>query len=237
VKGRHPGRPGAGASAILLLVVVSVVAGACVPARATPTPEPSPTRAAPSGWLEHELAGSGVTVALPEAWIVLGEDELADPARLRELTRDFAGAEAVFGQLEAQGRRARIVLLGIDPRARGTGTFPPTVTVVAVEPALPPLLLGIGADFAVAALEGAFAVETDIAQADVETPLGSGIRIGFAHRVVGPDGGPGFRAEHDGAIVTTGSSSFLVSLNTDPETAPADTPTLDDVLATLRGGE
>ena len=234
---RRASRPVVRACLTVLLVFVSFVAAACVPARATPTPEPSPTPAAPSGWLEHELAGSDVSVALPEPWIVLGEDELADPARLRELTRDFAGADALFGRLEAQGRQARIVLLGIDPRARGTGTFPPTVTVVAVEPALPPLLLGIGADFAVAALEGAFAIETGIDQADVETPLGGGIRIGFAHRVVGPDGGPGFRAEHDGAIVTTGSSSFLVSLNTDPQTAPADTPALDEVLATLRAGE
>jgi hypothetical protein len=237
VKSRRAGGPAPGTCLAILFLLVSFVTAACVPARATATPAPSPTVAGPAGWLEHELVGSDVTVALPEGWIVLGEDELADPARLGELAGDFAGAEALFGQLEAQGRRARIVLLGIDPRARGTGTFPPTVTVVAVEPALPPLLLGIGADFAVAALEGAFEIETDIDQADVETPLGRGIRIGFAHRVVGPDGGPGFRAEHDGAIVTTGSASFLVSLNTDPETAPADTPALDEVLATLRAGE
>ncbi|HSK53606.1 MAG TPA: hypothetical protein VLA44_12685 [Clostridia bacterium] len=237
MKGRRAGGFAAGTRATVLFLLVSFASGGCVPARATATPEPSQSAPAPAGWLEHELAGSGATVALPEAWIVLGEDELADPARLRELARDFAGAGAVFGRLEAQGRRARIILLGIDPRARGTGTFPPTVTVVAVEPALPPLLLGIGADFAVAALQNAFEIETGIDQADVETPLGGGIRIGFAHRVVGPDGGPGFRAEHDGAIVTTGSASFLVSLNTDPETAPTDTPALDEVLATLRAGE
>jgi hypothetical protein len=220
---------------VAVLAVVLLVAG-CVPARATPSPEPSPTPRAPAGWIEHELAGSGVFVALPEAWLVLDEEDLEEPGRLRELAEDFAGAEAVFGQLEAQGRRARIVLIGVDPRARGTGDFPPTVTVVAVEPALPPLLLGLGADFAVSALESTFEIETDVARADVETPLGGGIRITFAHRVVGPAGGRGFRAEHDGLIVTTGSDSFLVSLNTDPNTAPADTPTLDEFVATLREG-
>lgn len=215
---------------------VLLVAG-CVPGRPTASPDPSPTPAAPAGWLEHELAGSGVHVALPEAWLVLDEADVEEPGRLRELAEGFAGAEAVFGQLEAQGRRARIVLIGVDPRARGTGAFPPVVTVVAVEPALPPLLLGLGADFAVAALESTFEIETDIDRTDVETPLGGGIRITFAHRVVGPSGGPGFRAEHDGVILTTGSASFLVSLNTDPETAPADTPSLEDVLATLRVAE
>jgi hypothetical protein len=220
---------------VAVFAVVLLVAG-CVPARATPSPEPSPTPRAPAGWIEHELAGSGVLIALPEAWLVLDEEDLEEPGRLRELAEDFAGAEAVFGQLEAQGRRARIVLIGVDPRARGTGDFPPTVTVVAVEPALPPLLLGLGADFAVSALESTFEIETDVARADVDTPLGGGIRITFAHRVVGPAGGRGFRAEHDGVIVTTGSASFLVSLNTDPDTAPADTPTLDEFVATLREG-
>jgi hypothetical protein len=36
--------------------------------------------------------------------------------------------------------------------------------------------------------------------------------------------------------VTTGDETFLVSRNVVPETAAADTPTLDEVLATLRIG-
>ena len=228
-------------AAIACLLIPLLLLGACVPPRPTPIPEapaatPGPTRApsAPAGWLEHEIADSGLVLALPEGWLVVDETTLADPPRRAELERDFEGAETLFGQLDAQGRRARIVLLGIDERARGRGTFAPNVTVVAVEPPLPPLLLGIGADFAVSALEGAFAIETAIERSDVETPLGGGIRIAFSHRVVGPAGGRGVLVEHDGILVTTGSASFLVSRNFDPETAPPDTPTLEQIVGTLR---
>jgi hypothetical protein len=34
--------------------------------------------------------------------------------------------------------------------------------------------------------------------------------------------------------VTTGDATFLISRNVDPATAPADTPTLEELLATLR---
>jgi hypothetical protein len=175
-------------------------------------------------------------VALPEGWLVLDEGDLADPARRAELEEDFAGAEALFGQLDAQGRRARLILLGVDARARDTGRFPAVVTIVAVEPAVPGLLLGIGADFAIDAFERTFELETDVTRTDVDTPIGDGIRLEFAHRLVGPAGGPGFGVEHDGAIVTTGDETFLVSRNVDPETMPADTPSLDAVLGTLGTG-
>jgi hypothetical protein len=212
----------------------------CVPPRPTPSVaappsvEPSPTPAAPAGWVEHPIEAAGVSLALPEGWLALDEADLADPDERASLEADFAGAEALFGRLDAQGRRARLVFLGVDARARGTGRFAPTVTVISVEPALPPLLLGIGADFAVDALERAFAIETEVVRSDLETPVGEGIRIEFGHRVVGRGGGPGVLAEHDGALVTTGSASFLVSRNVDPETAPGDLPALDEVLATLR---
>lgn len=163
------------------------------------------------------------------------EDDLADQAVLTEIGRDFAGADALFGRLAAQGRSARIVLLAIDPAARGTGRFPPIVSVVAVEPALPRLLLGIGADFAVSALENAFAIETDVEQTDMETPLGEGVRIRFQHRVaLSADAGPGARVEHDGVLVTTGAVSYLVSRSVEIDGALAVTPTLETVTDTLR---
>ena len=138
----------------------------------------------PCGWLEHELDDSGVFLALPEAWIVLDAAALADPAVQSDVEERFEGAEALFSQLAAQGRRARIVLLAIDARAAGTGAFPPIISVVAVEPALPPLLLEIGADFTSSALENAFSIELNIERTDMSTPLGDGIRIAFEHRVV-----------------------------------------------------
>jgi hypothetical protein len=229
-----------GATLVLAILVASLAASACVPARPTPmpgptgTPAPTAAPAVPAGWVEYDIGASGVSLALPEGWLALDEADLADPALRAELERDFEGAETLFGSLDAQGRRARIVLLGVDARARGAGFFAPNVTVVAVEPALPPLLLGIGADFAVSALEGAFAIETGIERSDVETPLGGGIRITFGHRVVGPAGGAGVLVEHDGILVTTGSVSFLVSRNVDPGTAPPDTPSIEAVVATLR---
>ncbi len=232
------------AASVAAFLVLGLVAGACVPARPTavagsaaPSVVPSATTALPAGWVEHQIGASGITLGLPEEWIVLDEADLADPARRAELERDFEGAGTLFGQLDAQGRRARIVLLAIDPRARGAGFFAPNVSVVAVEPALPPLLLGIGADFAVSALEGAFAIETGIERSDVETPLGDGIRIGFSHRVVGPQGGGGTLVEHAGILATTGSASILVSRNLDPETAAPDIPTIEEIVATLRAGD
>ena len=226
----------------VIAVLVAAIIGGCVPPRPTPTPAPeatpsaaaSPSSAAPAGWTDHAIEAAGVSLELPDGWLALDEAALADPDERRRLEEDFAGAEALFGRLDAQGRQARLVFLGVDARARGTGRFAPTVTVIAVEPALPPLLLGLGADFTVNALERAFAIETDVTRADLATPVGEGIRIGFSHRVVGAAGGPGVLADHDGALVTTGETSFLVSRNVDPETAPDDGPTLQEVLATLR---
>jgi hypothetical protein len=189
---------------------------------------------APAGWEEHAIGDTSVRLSLPEGWLAFDEDDLADPDVRRQLEADFEGANALFGQLDAQGRRAPLVFLGVDPRERGTGRFPPVVTVVAIEPALPQLLLGVGADFASDAFERTFEVETEVARSDIETPLGEGIRLQFTHRLVGPEAGPGFAVEHDGAIVTTGEETFLVSRNVDPDTAPTDTPTLDEILATLR---
>ncbi len=226
------------AARIVVLVLLATMA-ACVPPRpslppsATPDPTVRATAGAPAGWTENELDG-GVRVALPSDWIVLDEADLADPARRAEIERDFEGAATLFGQLAAQGRSARIVLLAIDPRARGTGRFPPIVSVVAVEPALPPLLLGIGADFATSALRGAFVIETDVTRSDMSTPLGRGIRLKFEHRVVTEPPGPGMLVEHDGVLVTTGSVSYLVSRSVERGGLVTDVPTLDAVVDTLR---
>jgi hypothetical protein len=190
--------------------------------------------AAPAGWTEHQVGDSPVRLALPEGWLTFDEAALADADVRRQLEADFEGADALFEQIDAQGSRAPLVFLGVDPRERGTGRFPAVVSVVAVEPALPPLLLGVGADFAIDAFERTFELETDVSRSDIETPLGGGIRLQFTHRLVGPEGGPGFAVEHDGAIVTTGDETFLISRNVNPDTAPTDTPTLDELLATLR---
>ena len=148
-------------------------------------------------------------LALPEGWLAFDQADLADLGVRRQLTADFAGADALFAKLDAQGDRAPLVFLGVDPSERGTGRFPSVVTAIAVEPALPPLLLGIGADLASDAFESTFEMETDVTRSDIDTPLGDGIRLQFTHRLVGPEGGPGFAVEHDGAIVTTGDETFL----------------------------
>ncbi len=173
-------------------------------------------------------------LALPEAWIVLDAAALADPAVQSDVEERFEGAEALFSQLAAQGRSARIVLLAIDARAAGTGAFPPIISVVAVEPALPPLLLEIGADFTSSALENAFSIESNIERTDMSTPLGDGIRIAFEHRVVTVASGRGFLVEHDGVLVTTGAASFLISRSVERDTRFADAPTLEPVVDTLR---
>ena len=239
VRRRTAIRPGAtvltGVRPLVAWVAVAVLAVACVPGRPTPAAEPaaSPTDATPTGWTSHPLGDSTISLALPAGWLVLDEAALADDSQRAELEAGFAGASVLFGQLDAQGRRARLLLLGVDPRARDTGRFPPVVTVVAVEPAVPVLFLGLGADFAVDAFERTFELESEVTRADLVTPFGAAIRLGFDHRLAAPGGDAGFRVEHDGAIVTTGDATFLISRNVDPETAPADTPTLDEILATL----
>ena len=219
-----------------MILAGAVVVSGCVPGRAaSPSASDSPAPpSAPGGWEELALGDSDVRLSLPDGWIILDGSELAQPDRRAELEAMFAGAEELFDQLDAQGSRAPLVLLGVDPREEGTGRFPAVVTVIGVEPPLPGLLLGVGADFASDAFERTFALETDVTKSDIETPIGDGIRLQFGHRLVGPEGGPGFALEHDGAIVTTGDATFLISRNVDPDTAPADTPTLEDVLATLR---
>jgi hypothetical protein len=207
-----------------------------VPGRAPgPSPSPTPSTAVgPAGWSDFALADSDVRLSLPGTWLVLAEADLADPDQRAILESAFAGADQLFRQLDAQGSRAPLVMLGVDPRERGTGRFPVVVTVVDVEPPLPEILLGVGADFAAEAFERTFELETEVTQSDIDTPLGEGIRLQFDHRLVGAGGGPGFRLEHDGAIVTTGDATFLISRNVDPDTAPADTPSLEEILATLR---
>ena len=219
----------------IALIAGAIVLAGCVPGQAE-SPSPSAAAAQPAGWQEHSLGDTPVRLALPEGWLAFDQADLADPDVRRQLEADFAGAKALFAKLDAQGDRAPLVFLGVDPSERGTGRFPSVVTAVAVEPALPPLLLGIGADLASDAFESTFELETDVTRSDIETPLGGGIRLQFTHRLVGPEGGPGFAVEHDGAIVTTGDETFLVSRNVVPETAAADTPTLDEILATLRVG-
>jgi len=206
-----------------------------VPGRAE-SQSPSVAPSAAAGWQEHAIGDGAVRLALPEDWLAFDQADLADPDVRRQLEADFAGAKTLFAKLDAQGDRAPLVFLGVDPSERGTGRFPSVVTAVAVEPALPPLLLGIGADLAADAFESTFELETDVTRSDIDTPLGDGIRLQFTHRLVGPEGGPGFAVEHDGAIVTTGDETFLVSRNVVPDTASADTPTLDEILATLRVG-
>ena len=206
-----------------------------MPGRAE-TPSPSAAPSAAAGWQEHAIGDTAVRLALPEGWLAFDQADLAEPDVRRQLETDYAGAKALFAKLDAQGDRAPLVFLGVDPSERGTGRFPSVVTAVAVEPALPPLLLGIGADLASDAFESTFELETDVARSDIDTPLGGGIRLQFTHRLVGPEGGPGFAVEHDGAIVTTGDETFLVSRNIVPDTASPDTPTLDEILATLRVG-
>ena len=219
----------------LALLAWTVVLAGCVPGQAKSS-SPSAAPSAPAGWQEHPIGDTPVQLALPEGWLTLDQADLADPDVRRQLEADFAGADALFAKLDAQGDRAPLVFLGVDPSERGTGRFPSVVTAIAVEPALPPLLLGIGADLASDAFESTFEMETDVTRSDIDTPLGDGIRLQFTHRLVGPEGGPGFAVEHDGAIVTTGDETFLVSRNVVPETARPTHRRLEEILATLRDG-
>jgi hypothetical protein len=225
-------------AACAFLVSVAATA-ACVPPRAAPsgTVVPAPTTpAAPLGWTEHAIEASGVVLALPDTWVGFDEAALDDPVVRASLERDYTGARSLFASLDAGGRRARVVFVAVDERARGTGSFAPSVAIISVEPALPPLLLDLGADFVLQARERTLAIESGIRRARVATPLGSAARISFEHRVGGGTGEPGDRIAQDGALVTTGATSFFLSLNVDPGSTSATTPTLEAILGSLRAG-
>ncbi len=128
----------------------------------------------------------------------------------------------------------RLVFLGVDPAARGTSALAETVAVVAVAPRFPVIGLGVGADFVLDALDGALTIETPVEREAVDVPVGDATGFGFDHRIVDSDGGAGVRARLDGALVTTRASSFLVLRNVDASRPSAATPSLDQILASLR---
>ena len=172
-------------TAALAVLAGAVVLAGCVPNKSE-SPSPSPAPSAPAGWQERSIGDSPVQLALPEGWLAFDGADLADPDVRRQLEADFAGADTLFAQLDAQGNRAPLVFLGVDPRERGTGRFPAVVTVVVVEPALPPILLGVGADFATDAFESTFELRpTSRARTSTRrsaTASGCGSRIGWSGR-------------------------------------------------------
>lgn len=188
----------------------------------------------PPGWTEHEIGSTGIVAALPGGWIGFDEAALRDPAIRAELEREFAGARSLFASVGTGERSARVIYIAVDGRSRGTGAFAPNIAFVAVEPPVPRFLLDLGADFALTALEATFAIESDVGRGRLDTPIGPAARLEFEHRVVLEPGGPGVRVTHDGALVTTGDTSMLVSLNNDRSRPAAGTPSLAEVLGHLR---
>ncbi|MBA2314418.1 MAG: hypothetical protein H0V87_03440 [Chloroflexi bacterium] len=197
----------------------------------TPTPEP-PVQ--PAEWQEHDVPAARVALSLPPDWLALDEADLFDPDTRAELERDYAGARGLFSAIGSQGSRVRLVFLGVDPAARGTGALASTVAIVAVEPRIPPIGLGLGADFVLDALDAALSVETAIERRRAELEVGRAIVFGFDHRILDEGDGPGIRARLDGALVTTDASSFLVLRNVDASGPASPAPSLDEVLGSLR---
>lgn len=202
-------------------------------AAAPPTPAPSPS-APPTGWQDREVPAAKIALALPADWLALDEMDMADPAVRAELERDFAGARGLFGAVGSQGSRVRLVFLGVDPAGRGTGALASTVAIVAVEPRVPTIGLGLGADFVLDALDAALFVETEVDRQRAELAVGDAVVFGFEHRIEDRVGAPGIRARLDGALVTTDASSFLVLRNVDASASSSPAPSLDEVLGSLR---
>ena len=221
------------AAGLALVTAFTTALGACAPS--PPSAPPSPTPAAQAGWQEHEIPTSMVALSLPPDWLAFGEDRLGDPDVRADLERQFAGARGLFSAIEAQGSRVRVVFVGVDPAARGRPELTPTVAVVAVEPRIPTIGLGLAADLVLDALDAALDIETDVERAtEPDPPVGDAIRFAFEHRVADGDGGPGLRAALTDALVTTDASSFLIVHNAYAADAPPGGPTLDDVLTTIR---
>jgi hypothetical protein len=212
--------------------VLAACAAPGVPS-ASPTPTPTVAPTVGAGWVDHVVPEAGIVVALPVGWRAIDGAELDDPATRTSLEADYAGAPGLFRAVAAQGSRVRIAFLGVDPSTRGRPELAPVVAIVAVEPAVPSIGLGLAADFVLDALDRALAIESEIERSSEDLAVGDAVRFSFEHRVVDDDGGGGRRAALDGALVTTGSTSFLVLRNVDAA-QPADAPPLHAILAGIR---
>jgi len=227
VAGRRAPRFRLAAGAVLLVAV----AVACAPSASSMS---TPGVSAPGDWREHAIEPSGVALSLPAEWLVFDAAALADPAVRAKLESEFSGARALFSAIAAQGTRVRLVFLGVDPAGRRSSTLPSTFAVVAVEPRIPELGLGFGADLVLGGLNVALEVETPVERERIDTPVGRGVRFAFDHRIVDPAGGRGLRASLDGALVTADRASFLVFRNVDAADADASAPSLEAVVSTIR---
>jgi hypothetical protein len=207
------------------------IAAACAPV--APTAASPSLPAIPAGWEQQPIDSSAVELSLPPDWLAFDEDQLADPETRANLEDRFPGAEALFAAVAAQGSRVRLVFVGVDPAPRGGSVLPPTVAVVAVEPRVPSIGLGLGADLVLDGLDRALAIETTPDTESIETPVGSAVRFSLQHRIAEP-GVAGIPATLDGALVTADDASFLMLRNVDASVDEPLAPSLEDVLRTLR---
>lgn len=171
-------------------------------------------------WRQHAVPVAAVSVPLPPEWLPIEAEALDDPDERARLERDYEGAEGMFDALDAQEGRARIVFLAVDGSTRGTGRFAANLAVLAVEPRVPEIGLGVATDFALQALDRTLDLESDVERRAVTLPIGKAERVSFDHRVGAEPGEEGTLVRLDAALVTTRTSSFLVMLNRDAAPGP-----------------
>ena len=207
----------------------------------SPTPSPTPAvPVVPAGWRVLPVPIAGVSVPLPPDWVAVPPEAVGDAEARAELERDYEGAEGMFAALDAQEGRARIELLAVDGSARGTDRFASNLAVLAIEPRVPEIGLGVATDFALSALDRTLDFESAVERESVRLAIGQAEKISFDHRLRGRAGEPGAVVRLDAALVTTADTSFLVMLNREAETllggsvdASADAVTLETILAGL----
>lgn len=124
----------------------------------------------------------------------------------------------------------------MDPTGQGTAAIPATVSVVEVEPRIPTVGLGVGAELVLDGLDAALDIQSEPDTERIETPVGDAVRFTFDHLVTDDASGESFIAEVEGALVTSDEASFVVLRMTDAAVDDAGVPSLDAVLGTLREG-
>ncbi len=199
-----------------------------------PSAPPATVAPIPDGWAEQPVGPSSIALHLPPDWMTFGPDEIDDPTTRQKVEDRFPGAEGLFDAVASQGERVELQFLGVDPSNRGGPAIPAAITVVAVEPRVPAVGLDLGAGLVLDGLDEALDIETQPTRDRITTPVGPGVRFSFEHRVTDDGGGPGFRALLEGALVTSDEASFLVLRNADARVDDPLTPSLEEVLATLR---
>lgn len=163
---------------------------------------------APAGWVDHELAGLGVTIALPPRFEVISQDALQDPsfeAALRERYPDNPTVDLILRQLKT----GNVVMVAYDFTDGATVDGLGTQVTVGKYPK-PIADLSTFPDLVLSALRTQINILGEPSVDEVQLAIGPAARIQLTHRFKGS------AASHDllaiQYLIPNAGRSFFLSI-------------------------